>query len=125
MNTKNLKEVWISKYTKRNDYGEEKKVWQFKRQKTKRGSAFLNLQQDLNELDRKSTGVIDYSIENARTTEIFEIENGDGVSLTNISKQNSFEPDFIVINIQKIGRTTLYKLEKNNVKSKNTNKEQI
>ena len=24
MNTKNLKEVWISKYTKRNDYGEEK-----------------------------------------------------------------------------------------------------
>lgn len=123
MNTKNLKEVWISKYTKRNDYGEEKKVWQFKRQKTKRGSAFLNLQQDLNELDRKSTGVIDYSIENARTTEVFEIENGDGVSLTNISKQNSFEPDFIVINIQKIGRTTLYKLEKNNVKSKNTNKE--
>lgn len=125
MNTKNLKEVWISKYTKRNDYGEEKKVWQFKRQKTKRGSAFLNLQQDLNELDRKSTGVIDYSIENARTTEAFEIENGDGVSLTNISKQNSFEPDFIVINTQKIGRTTLYKLEKNNVKSKNTNKEQI
>ncbi len=125
MNTKNLKEVWISKYTKRNDYGEEKKIWQFKRQKTKRGSAFLNLQQDLNELDRKSTGVIDYSIENARTTEVFEIENGDGVSLKNISKQNSFEPDFIVINTQKIGRTTLYKLEKNNVKSKNTSKEQI
>lgn len=125
MNTKNLREVWISKYTKRNDHGEEKKAWQFKRQKTKRGSAFLNLQQDLNELDRKSTGVIDYSIENARTTEVFEIENGDGVSLTNISKQNNFEPDFIVINTQKIGRTTLYKLEKNNVKSKNTSKEQV
>ena len=43
---KDLTKVWISEYEKINDHGEPRKVWKYK------GIAYLNLQQDLNELDR-------------------------------------------------------------------------
>ena len=105
---KDLTKVWISEYDKINNYGETKKVWKYK------GIAYLNLQQDLNELDRNSAGVVDYSIENARTDMDYDIQKGNGISLTDISKLDSFIPDYLVTDCPKIGRTTLYKLEKNN-----------
>ena len=108
MLVKDLTKVWVSEYKKINDHGETKKVWKYK------GIAYLNLQQDLNELDRNSTGEVDYSIENARTDMEYDIQNGNGISLTDISKLNSFVPNYLVTDSPKIGNTTLYKLEKNN-----------
>ena len=72
------------------------------------------MQQDINELDRNSAGEIDYSIINARTDREYEIQKGNGISLTDISKEESFVPDYTVTDAPKIGTTTLYKLEKNN-----------
>ena len=105
---KDLTKVWVSEYQKVNDHGETKKVWKFK------SIAYLNLQQDLNELDRNSAGEVDYSIENARTDMDYDIQKGNGISLTDISKLDSFIPDYLVADDPKIGKTTLYKLEKNN-----------
>lgn len=105
---KDLTEVWISKYEKVSDHGEIKKIWKYK------DMAYLNLQQDLNELDRNSAGEVDYSIENARTDMEYDIQKGNGISLKDISKLDSFIPDYTVTDCPKIGNTTLYKLEKYN-----------
>lgn len=105
---KDLTKVWISEYEKINDHGETKKMWKYK------GIAYLNLQQDLNELDRNSAGEVDYSIENARTDMEYDIQKGNGISISDISKLDSFIPDYTVTDDPKIGKTTLYKLEKYN-----------
>lgn len=138
MLVKDLTKVWVSEYEEINDHGEINKKWKFKgitltiqdvtkmkvseltnmplyklsKDATKGGIAYLNLQQDVNELDRKSTGEVDYSIVNARTDINYNIEKGNGISLTDISQKEEFEPDYIVTDNPKIGRTTLYKLEK-------------
>jgi hypothetical protein len=105
---KDLTEVWISKYEKVSDHGEIKKIWKYK------DMAYLNLQQDLNELDRNSAGEVDYGIENARTDMEYDIKKGNGISISDISKLDSFIPDYLVTDDLKIGKTTLYKLEKYN-----------
>ena len=105
---KDLTKVWVSKYEKVNDHGETNKVWKFK------NIAYLNLQNDLNELDRNSAGEVDYSIENARTDMDYDIQKGNGISLTDISKLDSFIPDYLVTDCPKVGKTILYKLEKYN-----------
>lgn len=105
---KDLTKVWVSKYEKLNNHGEDDKKWKYK------SIAYLNLQQDLNELDRNSAGEVDYSIENARTDMDYDIQKGNGISLTDISKLDSFIPDYTVTDDPKIGNTTLYKLEKYN-----------
>lgn len=105
---KDLTEVWISKYEKVSDHGEIKKIWKYK------DMAYLNLQQDLNELDRNSAGEVDYGIENARTDMEYDIKKGNGISISDISKLDSFIPDYLVTDDPKIGKTTLYKLEKYN-----------
>lgn len=105
---KDLTKVWISEYEKINDHGETKKVWKYK------GIAYLNLQQDLNELDRNSAGEVDYSIENARTDMEYDIQKGNGISISDISKLDSFVPDYLVTDCPKVRKTILYKLEKNN-----------
>ena len=105
---KDLTKVWVSKYEELNNHGEDDKKWKYK------SIAYLNLQQDLNELDRNSAGEVDYSIENARTDMDYDIQKGNGISLTDISKLDSFIPDYTVTDDPKIGNTTLYKLEKYN-----------
>ena len=88
--------------------GEKSKKWKYK------GVAWLNLQQDVNELDRKPTGEVDYSIVNARTNRDYDILKGNGISLIDISKEENFTPDYTITDNPKIGTTTLYKLEKYN-----------
>ena len=61
-----------------------------------------------------SFSFVDYSIENARTDIEYNIKKGNGISLTDISKQESFIPDYTVTDIIRIGKTILYKLEKYN-----------
>ena len=105
---RDLTKVWISKSTDTNDHGEYTKTWTYS------SIAWFNLQQDVNELDRKSSGEVDYSIYKARTTQIYDIEKGDGISLTDISNVQNIVPEYRVIDINKIGNTFLYRLEKYN-----------
>lgn len=65
---RDLTKVYISEYEEIEDHGEPDKVWKYK------GQAWLNMQQDVNELDRKSTGEVDYSIINARTNRNYDIK---------------------------------------------------
>lgn len=59
---RDLTKVYISEYEEIEDHGETIKIWRYK------SIAWLNMQQDVNELDRKSTGEVDYSIYKGRTT---------------------------------------------------------
>lgn len=106
---KNLMKVWISEYETINEHGEKSKKWNYKGE-----IAYLNLQQDINELDRKSSGEIDYSIVKARTDRQYNIKKGDGISLRDISKETNFVPDYIVTDSPRVGNSILYKLEKYN-----------
>lgn len=103
---KNLTKVYISEYEKIKDHGETKKIWKYK------GIAYLNLQQDVNELDRKSTGEVDYSILKGRTTIDYSIEKGNGISLIDVSKLEEFEPDYRILDKNNIGSTFMYRMEK-------------
>lgn len=136
---KDLTKVWVSEYEVMNNYGEKTKKWKIKKDgitinninemsvkklnelkvkelsiKDKSNDIWLNIQQDINELDRNSSGEIDYSIENARTDMDYDIQKGNGISITDISNVENFVPEYIVTDKIKIGRTTLYKLEKYN-----------
>ncbi len=111
---RDLTEVWVSYYEEVKEHGERTKKWHYKPLNTKTKTAFLNLQHDLNELDRNSAGEVDYSIVNGRTTMNYDIQKGNGISLTDISTQEKFKPDYTVTDNPQIGRTTLYKLEQYN-----------
>lgn len=105
---KDLTKVFISEYEEIKEHGETSKKWKYK------GIAWLNLQQDINELDKNSAGEIDYSIVNARTDREYSIQKGNGISLKDVSELESFIPDYTVTDNPKISSTTLYKLEKYN-----------
>lgn len=103
---RDLTKVYISEYEEIEDHGESERVWKYK------STAWLNMQQDANELDRKSTGEVDYSIYKGRSTRDYDIQKGDGVSFTNISNSKEFIPDYRVLDKNKIGNTYVYRMEK-------------
>lgn len=103
---RDLTKVYISEYEEIEDHGETNKTWKYK------GVAWINLQQDINELDRKSTGEVDYSIYKGRTTRDYDIQKGDGVSFKDISKSENFTPDYYVLDKNQIGSTYTYRMEK-------------
>lgn len=70
------------------------------------------MQQDVNELDKKSTGEVDYSIYKGRSTRDYEIQKGDGVSFEDVSKLEEFIPEYRVLDKNKIGNTYVYRMEK-------------
>ena len=105
---RDLKQVYVSRAEEINDHGEYTKTWKYI------FTAYLNLQQDINELDRKTTGEVDYSIYKARTNQTYDIRKGDGISLKDISKIETFVPEYRVIDINQIGTTYMYRLEKYN-----------
>jgi len=107
-----LTQVWVCAPTRENIDGEYTTVWSFK--DISKNGVHLNLQQDLNELDRNSTGDVDYDIQKARTTLDYNIEKGDGICLKNISKMENIVPDYTVESKPKIGNTTVYTLKKYN-----------
>lgn len=106
---RNLKKVYVSRATEEKIYGEYSKKWSYI------DTVYLNMQQDINELDRKTSGEIDYSIYKARTTRKYDIKKGDGISLNDISKSNDFKPEYRIMDINQIGDTYMYRLEKYNV----------
>ena len=103
---RDLTKVYISEYEEIEDHGETEKKWKYK------GTAWLNMQQDVNELDRKSTGEVDYSTYKARTTNEYDIQKGNGISFEDITKLEEFKPQYKVTDKNKIGNTYLYICEK-------------
>lgn len=95
---RDLTKVYISEYEEIEDHGEKFKEWKYKE------IAYLNLQQDINQLDRKPS----------RTDREYDMHKGNGISLNDISNLKSFKPEYKVTDNHKIGNTTLYKLEKYN-----------
>lgn len=106
---RDLTRVWVSEYETISNHGEKLKKWKMKDEKI-----WLNIQQDINELDRNSSGEVDYSIEKARTNMDYDIQKGNGISIEDKSSLENFVPDYIVTDKIKIGSTTLYKMEKYN-----------
>lgn len=103
---RDLTKVYVSEYETVSDHGEKGKRWKYK------GIAWLNMQQDVNELDRKSTGEVDYSIYKGRTDREYNIQKGNGVSFEDISKLEKFVPDCKVLDSNKIGNVYTYRMEK-------------
>lgn len=103
---RDLSKVYISEYEEVEDHGETDKIWKFK------GIAWINIQQDINELDRKSTGEVDYSIFKGRTTRDYDIQKGDGISFNDISELKEFTPEYRILDKNKIGNTYTYRMEK-------------
>ncbi len=103
---RDLTKVHISEYEEIEDHGETEKKWKYK------SIAWLNMQQDVNELDKKSTGEVDYSIYKGRSTRDYEIQKGDGVSFEDVSKLEEFIPEYRVLDKNKIGNTYVYRMEK-------------
>ena len=103
---RDLTKVYISEYEEIEDHGEPDQVWKYK------GIAWLNMQQDVNELDRKSTGEVDYSTYKGRTTSEYDIQKGNGISFEDISKLEKFIPEYRVLDKNKIGSTYVYRMEK-------------
>lgn len=102
---RDLSKVYISEYIENNDHGERTKTWSYK------GIAWLNMQQDVNELDRKSTGEVDYEIYKGRTTKDYDIVKGNGISFTDISQSSDFKPEYYVLDKNKVGNTYTYRME--------------
>lgn len=103
---RDLTKVYISEYEEIKDHGETSKVWKYK------GIAWLNMQNDVNELDRKTTGEVDYSVYKGRTTRDYDIQKGYGISFEDISKSKEFNPQYKVLDKSKIGSTYVYRMEK-------------
>lgn len=103
---RDLTKVYISGYEEIEDHGEPDKKWKYK------SIAWLNMQQDVNELDKKSTGEVDYSIYKGRSTRDYEIQKGDGVSFEDVSKLEKFIPEYRVLDKNKIENTYVYRMEK-------------
>ena len=106
MLVRDLTKVYISEYEEIEDHGETNKKWKYK------SIAWLNMQQDVNELDKKTTGEVDYSIYKGRSTRDYEIQKGDGVSFEDVSKLEEFIPEYRVLDKNKIGNTYVYRMEK-------------
>ena len=101
---RDLTKVYISGYEEIEDHGEPDKLWKYK------GQAWLNMQQDVNELDRKSTGEVDYSTYKGRRD--YDIQKGNGISFEDVSKLEKFIPEYRVLDKNKIGSTYVYRMEK-------------
>lgn len=103
---RDLTKVYISEYEEIENHGETEKKWRYK------SIAWLNMQQDVNELDKKSTGEVDYSIYKGRSTRDYEIQKGNGISFEDVSKLEEFIPEYRVLDKNKIGNTYVYRMEK-------------
>lgn len=103
---RDLTKVYISEYEEIENHGETEKVWKYK------GIAWLNIQNDVSELDRKSTGEVDYEIYKGRTTRDYDIQKGDGISFEDVSKLEELIPQYRVLDKNQIGNTYMYRMEK-------------
>lgn len=79
--------------------GEVSNIWQYKT------TVNLNAQQDVNELDRNSSGVIDYEVIKLRINKNVAVSKNEGISFTKL-KTNE-KPPYLVDSVTRIGNTNL------------------
>lgn len=79
--------------------GETSNVWEYK------DTVKLNAQQDVNELDRNSAGVIDYEVIKLRTDKPVNVIKNDGISFEML--EENAKPPYLVNSVTKIGNTIL------------------
>lgn len=114
MRIRNLSTMYIYRPEKKLIKGEYFTTWFYK------GEEMLNPQQDIDELNRNSAGEIDYEIVKLRIDREVNIAKGDGISFSPLEVDknnvviNDGKPDYLVENMPKIGKTTLYTLITNN-----------
>ena len=114
MRIRNLSTMYIYRPEKKLIKGEYFTTWFYK------GEEMLNSQQDIDELNRNSAGEIDYEIVKLRIDREVNITKGDGISFSPLEVDgnnvviNDGKPDYLVENMPKIGKTTLYTLITNN-----------
>ena len=106
MKIKNLTQIWVCSPIRTNVDGEYTTVWTYK------GTEYLNLQQDLNELDRNTVGEVDYSIVKGITDKSTIILKGDGIYLTDVSSSTNPKPTYTVKGILEIGKAKTITLNK-------------
>lgn len=112
---KTLSEILVYTPNRVKEKGEYYTQWIYK------GKVYLNLQQDLSELDRNSAGDIDYDIQKGRTRKELNIAKGDGIYIVKIingvkekiSDVNSKFPEYVLEKKPQIGRTITYTFTKN------------
>lgn len=97
MKLKNLSKIYVYKPTTINVQGEISVRWNISFE------TYVNIQQDFNELDRNTSGAIDYESLKMRSNRLLPIENGDGISL-----EKNDKPKYIVKNKPRIGNLTVY-----------------
>lgn len=89
--------------------GETTKKWIYK------NCLKLNVQQDINELDKNSAGIIDYDRLRVRTDYDVNINKNDGFSLYKLELDSDSytkePPKYVVIANPKLGKTTTYTCE--------------
>lgn len=101
MRLKNLKDVWVYSLESIKKDGETQKKWLYK------SKLKLNIQQDVNELDRNSAGLIDYDRIKIRNDKNVLIEKNDGISLTEIPISKGYAtkaPQYIVKSKTQVGK---------------------
>lgn len=103
MKLKNLSIVYVYSQVPIKEYGETTIKWQYK------GKYKLNVQQDINELDTNSAGIIDYDRLKIRSDYDIDIEKNDGISLYELNIKDKYTeepPKYRVISNPKVGNTT-------------------
>lgn len=109
MKLKNLTKCYIYSPIVVSLDGEKTKKWQYK------NTLYLNVQQDISELDRNSAGTIDYDRLKIRTDYNYNLEKNDGISFEELTISNDYTtvpPKYVVIANPKIGKTTNYTCER-------------
>lgn len=91
MKRKNMHQFYIYKKISLKIDGESLIKWQYKE------SFYLNNQQDINELDKTASGVVDYDTLKLRIRKNIDIDKTDGIS----SIKLDMDENYIVINNQK------------------------
>ncbi|HIQ91003.1 MAG TPA: hypothetical protein IAB27_05215 [Candidatus Coprosoma intestinipullorum] len=94
-----LTDVYVYQKTEEKKDGEVSNNWKYK------NTVKLNAQQDVNELDRNSSGVIDYETIKLRTTKNVDVNKNDGISFEKLPDNS--KPPYLVNSVTKIGTTTL------------------
>lgn len=108
MKLSNLRDCYIYSSSKKKIDGETHKKWTFKDKKR------LNVQQDINELDRNSAGLVDFDKLKIRVDYDINLEKNDGISLYEIPLEDGYTteaPKYKVVASPKVGKTTTYTCE--------------
>ncbi len=107
MKLSNLRKCYIYEPIKTKIDGEISTKWKYK------DEHLLNVQQDVNELDKNTAGYIDFEILKLRTDKKISINKNDGISFNwlNIDQDNyvtESKPSYTVAGYLRNGRCTTY-----------------